>query len=366
MYGRSRLKLGVFGPNMSSGVAQTKAAERWPATWDGNLELARMLDEAGIDFILPVGRWKGNGGETNPQSSCFETVTWACGLLAATSRITIFGTVHAPLVHPVFAAKQFVTADHIGRGRFGLNVVCGWNQDEFDMFGAQQREHDVRYAYGAEWLEVVKRIWSEADPFDYEGEFLRLRAVVGDPKPYGGTHPIIMNAGSSPTGRQFAIRNCDFLFFAMRTLEQAPAEVRSALDAAREAGRDDFGGVFTTVNIVCRPTQREADEYFHHYAVENADWGAVDHMFSIGSRNANTTMQPEVFQRLRIRFAAGYGGYPIVGDPDRVAADLAKVAEAGYGGVAMGIVNYLDEFPYFRAEVLPRLERLGLREGVTR
>ena len=47
-----------------------------------------------------------------------------------------------PLVHPVYAAKQFVTADHAGEGRFGLNIVCGWNQGEFDMFGAEQREHD--------------------------------------------------------------------------------------------------------------------------------------------------------------------------------------------------------------------------------
>ena len=108
-----------------------------------------MADAAGIDFLLPVGRWKGYGGETNFEGATLETTAWACGLLAQTERITVFATVHAPLVHPVFAAKQFVTADHVGRGRFGLNIVCGWNQDEFDMFGVEQREHDDRYAYGA-------------------------------------------------------------------------------------------------------------------------------------------------------------------------------------------------------------------------
>jgi alkanesulfonate monooxygenase SsuD/methylene tetrahydromethanopterin reductase-like flavin-dependent oxidoreductase (luciferase family) len=40
----------------------------------------------------------------------------------------VFGTVHAPLIHPLIAAKQLVTADHIGQGRFGLNIVCGWNE----------------------------------------------------------------------------------------------------------------------------------------------------------------------------------------------------------------------------------------------
>jgi alkanesulfonate monooxygenase SsuD/methylene tetrahydromethanopterin reductase-like flavin-dependent oxidoreductase (luciferase family) len=50
-----------------------------------------------------------------------------------------------------------------------------------------------------------------------------------------------------------------------------------------------------------------------------------------------------------------------VGDPDRVAAGFAEISAAGFSGIAMGFVNYLDEFPFFRDEVLPRLERLGLR-----
>ena len=54
----------------------------------------------------------------------------------------MFGTVHAPLFHPIIAAKQMVTADHIGDGRFGLNIVGGWNEGEFEMFGVEQREHD--------------------------------------------------------------------------------------------------------------------------------------------------------------------------------------------------------------------------------
>ena len=57
------------------------------------------------------------------------------GLLALTEKICVFGTVHAPLINPVFAAKQIVTTDHIGAGRFGLNVVSGWNPVEFEMFG---------------------------------------------------------------------------------------------------------------------------------------------------------------------------------------------------------------------------------------
>jgi dimethylsulfone monooxygenase len=129
--GGNKLKLGLFGANCSSGRAVTKVRERWSGSWSDNLKLARMADAAGIDFMLPIGRWKGYGGETDYQGATLETITWATALLGATRQITCFGTVHAPLFHPVIAAKEMVTADHIGEGRFGLNIVVGWNEDEF-------------------------------------------------------------------------------------------------------------------------------------------------------------------------------------------------------------------------------------------
>ena len=211
MYNNNTFKLGLFGPNCSSGRAITKVAERWSGNWSDNLALARMADGAGLDFLLPIGRWKGYGGETNYQGETYETVTWATGLLAATERITVFATVHAPLLHPVFAAKQFVTADHISQGRFGLNIVCGWNEGEFKMFGATQRDHEGRYEYGQEWINVLRLIWERDEPFDFKGRHLKLEGVHSNPKPFGGTQPLIMNAGASPTGQAFAVKNCDCL-----------------------------------------------------------------------------------------------------------------------------------------------------------
>ena len=107
--GGNALKIGLFGANCSSGRAVTKVPERWSGTWADNLRLAQLADEAGIDFLLPIGRWKGYGGDTGYQEATLETVTWATGLLQVTKRITVFGTVHAPLFHPIIAAKQMVT-----------------------------------------------------------------------------------------------------------------------------------------------------------------------------------------------------------------------------------------------------------------
>ena len=115
------------------------------------------------EFLLPIGRWHGYGGETDTAGASFETLTWASALLAGTQEISIFCTVHMSLINPIFAAKQMVTADHVGEGRFGVNLVAGWNVGEHEMFGLEIREHDERYDYAEEWLTIVKRVWAEND-----------------------------------------------------------------------------------------------------------------------------------------------------------------------------------------------------------
>src|SRR5258708_39187050 len=105
----------------------------------------------------------------------FELVSWAAALLASTEEIVAFSTIHVPLIHPVFAAKSIVTADHVGEGRFGINIVSGWNVEEFAMFGIPLREHDERYDYSAAWVSILKRVHSETGPFDHDGRGVKLK-----------------------------------------------------------------------------------------------------------------------------------------------------------------------------------------------
>ena len=361
MYNGNSLKIGLFGANCSSGRAVTMVPERWTGNWEDNLALARIADDAGIEFMLPVGRWKGYGGDTDYMGTTLETITWATGLLASTKRLIVFGTVHAPLFHPLIAAKQFVTADQVGEGRFGLNIVVGWNEDEFQMFGVTQREHDARYDSAQDWIEAVKMAWGPEQDFDFDGQFIKLKKVRAKPKPFGGSRPLIMNAGASATGRAFAIRNCDAFFTqASRTSMTETAKiVQSAKDDARSQGREL--DVYAVGVVTCKPTQKEAEEYYHYCTIDNADWSAVDGI--LGKKNISpATVGEEEFQRQRHHYAHGLGGLLMVGDPDQIAKQLADLSQAGLRGIGFSFVNYLKELPYFCDEVLPRLERMGVRE----
>jgi alkanesulfonate monooxygenase SsuD/methylene tetrahydromethanopterin reductase-like flavin-dependent oxidoreductase (luciferase family) len=328
-------KIGLFSPNCSGGLAITNVPERWEASWKNNLALARMSDEAGIDFILPIARWIGYGGATGFQNTTLETITWATGLLAATERVRIFATAHVAFMHPLVAAKQFATMSHIGAGRFGLNVVCGWNKPEYETFGlAFADAHGDRYAYGKEWLDIVRRVWSSTEPFDWDGTSFQLKGAYGSPLPYNG-RPLIFN------------------------IDKGSGDVASIkANAASQHGRDV--DVIATTHVVCRPTMSEAQAYYEYYSNEQADWPAVDRLMELQALHAKS-FPPEAFKLFRQRFAAGFGTYPIVGDPDHVASELARISAAGFAGTTVAFVNYLDELPYFRDEVFPRLEAKGIR-----
>merc|ERR1711965_219420 len=98
------------------------------------------------------------GGKVNFNHRNFETFTWAAGLAAKTEKIGVFATFHVPTVHPVRAAKEVATIDHISGGRFGLNIVAGWNEREIAMFGVPQKDHDIRYDVADDWISLCKEL----------------------------------------------------------------------------------------------------------------------------------------------------------------------------------------------------------------
>lgn len=358
----NKLKLGFFSANCSGGMSVTKVPERWVNSWDNNIRLAQLADEAGIEFMLPIARWIGYGGETDFHGSVLETLTWATGLLANTKRINVFATVHTAFIHPVVAAKQLATADQLGHGRLGLNVVAGWNKPEYDAFGIDLPEkHTDRYELAQEWFDLVRRIWNHEGPFEWKGKYFKGKGIYGFPRPYDGNPPV-MNAAGSGEGRDFAARNADFLFAISVDLEQSKSEVMQIKERATKLGRET--GVFTLCHAVCRPTKKEAEEYYHYYVNENADWGAVDNLMRLQGLHAQS-FPAEALQTLRDRFAGGHGTYPLIGDPDTIVKEMAKIPASGFAGCTLSFVDYVKEFPYFRDEVLPRLEKIGLRRKFT-
>jgi FMNH2-dependent dimethyl sulfone monooxygenase len=364
LFSDNRVKLGVMAFNCSHGSTVTTADGIWPMDWDDNAKLARMADAAGLEVLLPVGRWKGYGGQTNFNHRTFESLTWASALGAITSYSTIFATVHAPLIHPIAAAKMAATADHVSGGRFALNVVAGWFKNEFDMFGLEIASHDRRYDYAAEWLGLVKRLWTEEETFDHHGDFFQGKALWSQPKPVQRPRPPIMNAGSSEAGHAFSARHADMNFAMLRQKDEDSdrAQIAHLKKMALDLGRTSQCWIH--VYVVCRDTEQEARDYLNHYVVEKGDDVAVGNMLDIFGVQSGTLTR-EVLETFKFHFKAGHGGYPLVGTPEQIVDSIERLSSMGVDGLLMSWVDYLGECRQWVEQVLPLMEQAGQRQPFT-
>ncbi|MBS0242101.1 MAG: LLM class flavin-dependent oxidoreductase [Proteobacteria bacterium] len=367
MLGPNRFKLGVFSANCDGGLTMSLAPERWKANWDDIVAMCRIADDAGMEFILPVAKWRGYQGKANIYGKSFETLTHSAAIGALTKRICVFSTIHVSLITPAFAAKALATIDHISHGRAGLNIVCGWNQEEFDLHG-QIIDQETRYEHGLEWFQVWSEMLEGGPEFDWKGRFFDLRRLHTNPISVQRPRPLVMSAGFSPKGRDFAAQAADALFTTMSDLAQAPAFLADV--ATHMARYRRTLPVYVMGHVVCRPTRKEAEEFYYYFAEELADAEGQAYYrrqrgtkVGVGAATQGRPLENRFMTASGKKLDGAYPGtYPMVGAPDDVAAEMARMSEAGLAGCSVAFLDYLKEIPYFAAEVLPRLERLGLRK----
>ncbi len=352
-------KLGLFGYLHEGGNAITTVPERWSARWDDIAAMARMADRGGLDFLLPIARWKGIPGEVDNRHWSYETLTHAAALTGITERIALFATVHTPIVHPIFAAKAISTIDHASHGRAGLNIVCGWNQADFDMFGLDQLPHDDRYRQGWEWYEIWSRLVRGAGAeAGFDGRYFRGKGISGLPGGIQQPQPAVISAGYSPAGRDYAIKTADYFLTVLTDEEHGRRELADIRAREQRLGRTSPLGALATVYIVCRESRREAEDFHHYYAVEKADHKGVD--YYLAGRKPNAAMPEAMLKELRVRWAGGNSGYPLIGTPEDIVAGLLRLRAVGFAGAAISLLNYLDDLPLLIDRVLPLARQAGL------
>ena len=360
LFNDRKLRLGTFSSNLSGGCAISKIDGTLKADWPSTLALARMGDEMEMEALVPVGRWKGFGGPTNFNGQGFECFTWAAGVGASTKNSGIFSTSHVPTMHPVMAAKQATTIDHITGGRFNLNIVTGWYQPEIEMFGEPMMEHDLRYDRAAEWLEVIKLLWTREEEFDFHGKFYNIKKGWLAPKPVQQPHPVVMCAGASERGRAFATSECDVAFTVVQSHDPdvIRAQVRDYKTRAKAAGREIQ--VWTNCYIVQGDSEDDANKFVQHYVHDEGDWVAAENLVTMLGINSQS-LPPGVAQQLKAHFIAGWGGVPVVGTKEQIVDKLGDMMKLGFDGVILSWAKYIEGMREFQATTYPLLVQAGLR-----
>lgn len=352
-------ELGTFAANNWGGLSHTMEPDRWDASWRNAAQACRVAEDAGLDFILPMTQWRGfEGAQAATDGYIQESLTWAAATLAVTNRIRVFATVSAPFVHPVWAAKQAITCNDIGEGRFaGINIVSGYSEKEFAVFGVEMLPHDERYDYTAEWSEIVKRVWREKEPFDYNGKYFQLKNAQALP-PSREPVPMIVNAGSSPKGKEFASQHGDAWFTLIFRGENGFEGLAEEIAKFREmAGRDIK--VYASGHIICRETEEETDAYYESI-VNNADWGAKKDWMEQFMSGAQSIPQSEM-DVLGERFVTGRSTCLFRGTPEQIVEEFLVLRDAGLDGLGLAMQDYIQDIPIIREKLLPLMVKNGLR-----
>lgn len=325
--------------------------------------LAQAHEHAGFDRILVPA------SATSPDP--LLTVTYAA---AHTQRIQ-FLLAHRPgFVAPTLAARQFATLDHYTGGRVAVHFISGGSDVD------QQRDgdfltHDERYARTEEYIALLRRVWSETQPFDHEGRYYRARGVASEVKPLQQPHPPIFFGGASEPALKVAGRLADVYALWGESLAQAGDLVRRVRAEAASHGRPiEFSISFRPI---IAPTEAQAWEKAEQIlAATKAQQGAIAHARGTGPQQsegarrllADAAAGDRVDERLWTAVARETGGRSnstsLVGTPEQVAEALLRYYDLGINTLLLrGFDPLLDAIDYGR-ELLPLIrEKVAQRDA---
>lgn len=378
-------------------------------------DVAQRAEAALFDSVFLADQLALGGDVAQAARTWLEPVTVLAAVAVATSRIGMIATASTTYTEPFNLARQFASLDHISNGRVAWNIVTSWLATAARNFGgAGQVSHADRYVRGEEFMTVVKALWDSwaADavvddrasgeyarperiaPINHRGDFYQVAGPLNLPRcPQG--RPVLVQAGSSDTGRRFAARHADAVFTAH--LEKAAAQEFYAdlkTLAAREGRNPDevlilpgLSAMVGATEAEARRRARELDDLtdpevgrrrlsnrfgghdFSHLALDRPlspeDFPDPDTVEAARSRTEvilNLVRRDHPTLRQLLGYLAGARGHFVTaGTPEQI-ADLIEqwFAEGAADGFNIMPPLLPAQLDIFAAEVVPLLQRRGL------
>ena len=244
MTNQRMMRLGAFLAGTGSNMASWRHPDAVPdaaINLDYYKQLTRRAEEAKLDFVF-FGDGLYISEKSHPNFlNRFEPLTLLAALAMDTKQIGLAATLSTSYSEPFTVARQFASIDHISEGRAGWNIVTSpLEGSALNYSKAEHPQHDLRYRRAAEYLEVTKGLWDswEDDAFvrnketgqfidphklhrvNHKGEFFSVQGPLTISRSKQG-RPILIQAGSSEAGKEFASQVADAVFTGQATIEDA-------------------------------------------------------------------------------------------------------------------------------------------------
>jgi pyrimidine oxygenase len=346
------IELGVFLPVINNGWVISTAAPQYQPSYAMNKAMTLLAEDFGFRFVLSPVKYRGFGGPTEHWDYVLESFEVMAALAEATDRIQLYGSVALPTVHPAITARRGATIDHIAQGRFGINLVSGWQKDEYVQMGLWPGDvhYQRRYHYAREYVDILKLLWTQRD-VDYDGEFFHLHdcRILPHPK-----RPLpLVCAGQSDEGMQFTAQYTDYAFVLGDLSGEAVfAANRKLQQYAEETGRDV--GAYVLYTLVLAETETEARAK-SDYWMAHADREALATMMGQAALDAAGGTAAA------LQAVAYIGVTPIIGSYAHCAAMLDRIgAVPGTKGIMLIFPECLAGLQDFGERVLPLMRTAKL------
>jgi len=207
------------------------------------VDIARTAERGKLDSLFladGVALW---GNVRHNSHSHFEPLTLLSALAATTEHIGLIATASTTYNEPYHLARKFASLDHLSGGRAGWNIVTSAGSDEARNFNRATRPaHALRYERATEFIDVVKKLWDSWDdeaalidrangiyadtelirPIEHHGEHFQVHGPLNIERPVQG-HPLLVQAGSSERGKEYAARFAEAVFTAQQTFAEGKA-----------------------------------------------------------------------------------------------------------------------------------------------
>jgi FMNH2-dependent dimethyl sulfone monooxygenase len=356
-----QIQFAYWVPNVSGGLVTSTIDQRTDWDFEYNKKLAQTAESNGFDYALSQVRYMASYGAEYQH----ESTSFSLALLGATERLKVIAAVHPGLWHPAVLAKLGATADHLSNGRFAINVVSGWFAGEFTALGEPWLEHDERYRRSAEFLEVIRKIWTE-DNVNFAGDFYRIRDFTLKPKPLNTPqrpNPELFQGGNSTAARRNGGRYADWYFSNGKDFDGVTEQLTDVRDVARAHGREVKFGL--NGFIIARDTEKEAHDTLREI-IDKANRPAVEGFRdAVQQAGASTTDRKGMWADSSFEDLVQYNdGFrtKLIGTPEQIAERIVAYRRRGVDLILAGFLHFQEEVEYFGANVLPLVRELEAAE----
>lgn len=262
------------------GTGHHEASWRLPeAAPERNLEFNHVLQivqtaERGLmDSVFLADGYSG-------RSNKLEPFTELSALASRTKHIGLIATVGTTYNEPFHVARKFASLDHISKGRAGWNIVTGAGDASHNFGREGHPEHALRYEEADEFTEVAKQLWDsweddavvndkaaglhidqdKVHTIDYKGKYYSVKGPLNIARPPQG-YPVLVQAGSSESGKEFAAKTAELIFTAHQSIESAQAFYKDVKSRLPKYGREaDQLKILPGISPILADTALEAKE----------------------------------------------------------------------------------------------------------